>query len=169
MIRKFIIQAITLFLVNTVQLANAAEVIDSNYASKLIGRWVVDNPEMCSDPKFKDAGLFYFFDKNGKLLNELRLPNNGQIQIIRRSIYQSIAIYDESNLVIKTAVLAENFTTKESYKTNSLIQFSEDYKTQFLLDQEMDGKFNIRDSIVLATKQKQSPFYKCEPTDSAKK
>ena len=161
--QKWIIRNLIVFLTALYCTAtSSAEQGGINFESKFTGRWVVDNKSLCSDSKFKDAGLFYYLDKNGKLISELRLPNNNKIQVARRSVYQSIAVFDQASLVIKTIVLAENFETKESYKTTSLIQFSEDFMTQFLLDQDMDGKYNIRDSIVLATKQKQSPFYKCD-------
>ncbi len=132
------------------------------FESKLIGRWVVDTPTMCNNPKFKGSGIYYFYDKNGKLENELRLPGSNQIQVVRRSVIKSIEVFDQSSLVAKTVAQSENLQTKSIYVTSSLIQFSEDFQTQYILDQSMDGVFNIRDSIVLATKQKQSPFHKCE-------
>ena len=132
------------------------------FEEKLIGRWVVDSESMCTNPKFKGAGVYYFYDKAGKLVNELRLPSNHQVQVVRRGTYQSITVFDESSLVIKTLAQSENLQTKETYLTVSLIQFSEDFMVQSILDQSMNGVFNIRDSIVLATKQKQSPFHKCD-------
>ena len=137
----------------------------NKFESKLIGRWVVDGPSMCSSPKFKGAGIYYFYDKTGRLINELRLPGNNQIQVVRRGIFKSIEVFDESSLVIKTISQSENLQTKGTYLTMSLIQFSDDFKIQSILDQSMDGVFNIRDSVVLATKQKQSPFYKCESVE----
>jgi len=141
----------------------AAAQSSNKFESKLIGRWVVDGQAMCANPKFKGAGVYYFFDKSGKLVNELRLPSNNQVQVVRRGIYKSIEIFDEESLVIKTVAQSENLQTKETYLTTSLIQFSEDFQMQSILDQSMNGSFNIRDSIVLATKQKQSPFHKCDP------
>ena len=134
----------------------------NQFESKLIGRWVVDSQSMCTNLKFKNAGVYYFYDKNGKLVSELRLPNNNQVQVVKRSTYKSIAVFDETSLVIKTVAQSENLQTKDTYLTTSLIQFSEDFMVQSILDQSMNGVFNIRDSIVLATKQKQSSFYKCE-------
>lgn len=134
----------------------------NKYESKLIGRWVVDGESMCANPKFKGAGVYYFYDKAGRLVNELRLPSNNQIQVVRRGIYKSIEVFDESSFVIKTVTQSENLQTKTNYLTTSLIQFSDDFQTQMILDQSMDGVFNIRDSVVLATKQKQSPFHKCD-------
>lgn len=140
----------------------------TKFESKLLGRWVVDSDAMCTNPKFKDAGIYYFLDKSGKLTSELRLSVNGQIQVIRRSIYQSVTIFDQDNLVIKTVAKSENLKEKTTYTTTSLLQFSEDFSKQYLLDQGMDGHFNIRDGIVLVNKQKQSPFYRCEAGESAK-
>ncbi len=140
----------------------AAAQSSNKFESKLIGRWVVDSQAMCANPKFKGAGVYYFYDKSGKLVNELRLPSNNQVQVVRRGIYKSIEIFDEASLVIKTVAQSENLQTKETYLTTSLIQFSEDFQMQSILDQSMNGSFNIRDSIVLATKQKQSPFHKCD-------
>ena len=136
------------------------------FESQLIGRWVVDTPAMCNNAKFKGAGIYYFYDKSGKLANELRLPSSKQVQVVRRSLIKSIEVFDESSLVIKTVAQSENLQTNSSYVTSSLIQFSQDFQTQYILDQSMDGIFNIRDSIVLVTKQKQSPFYKCELVDT---
>ncbi len=132
------------------------------FETHLVGRWVVDNPAMCKSAKFAGAGIYNFYDKAGKLTHELRLPEDGQIKVVRRSVYKSIEVFDASSLVIKTTAQSEHFQNKSNYTTVSLIQFSEDFKTQTILDQSMDGVFNIRDSVVLATKQKQSPFYKCE-------
>ena len=163
MLKKWISRSFIAFLAALYCLAiGAAEQENIKFSSKFTGRWVVDNKSLCSDPKFKDSGLFYYVDSSGKLISELRLPNKQKVQVARRSIYQSIIVIDESSLVVKTIVLAENYETKESYKTTSLIQFSDDFQTQFLLDQDMNGTYNIRDSVVLATKQKQSPFYKCD-------
>ena len=134
----------------------------NKFESKLIGRWVVDSSTMCSNPKFKGAGFYYFYDKAGKLVNELRLPSNNQVQVVRRGTYKSIDVFDESSLVIKTVAQSENLQTKETYLTTSLIQFSDDFQVQSILDQSMNGVFNIRDGVVLATKQKQSPFHKCD-------
>jgi len=117
---------------------------------------------MCKSAKFTGAGIYNFYDKAGKLIQELRLPEGGQIKVVRRGTYKSIDIFDQSSLVIKTVMLSENLQSKTSYTTFSLLQFSEDFKTQTILDQSMDGVFNIRDSVILATKQKQSPFYKCD-------
>jgi len=117
---------------------------------------------MCANPKFKGAGVYYFYDKAGKLVNELRLPSNNQVQVVRRGTYKSIDVFDESSLVIKTVAQSENLQTKETYLTTSLIQFSDDFQVQSILDQSMNGIFNIRDGVVLATKQKQSPFHKCD-------
>lgn len=152
--------AITLALILSIS-SDAFAQTASKFESKLIGRWVVDSQSMCTNPKFKGAGIYYFYDKAGKLVNELRLPSNNQVQVVRRSTYKSIEVFDESNLVIKTVSQSENLQTKEAYLATSLIQFSEDFMTQSILDQNMNGVFNIRDSIVLATKQKQSPFHKC--------
>jgi len=134
----------------------------NKFESKLIGRWVVDSQTMCANPKFKGAGVYYFYDKAGKLINELRLPSNNQVQVVRRGTYKSIEVFDESSLVIKTVAQSENLQTKETYLTTSLIQFSDDFQVQSILDQSMNGVFNIRDGVVLATKQKQSPFHKCD-------
>ena len=134
----------------------------NKFESKLIGRWVVDSSTMCANPKFKGAGFYYFYDKAGKLVNELRLPSNNQVQVVRRGTYKSIDVFDESSLVIKTVAQSENLQTKETYLTISLIQFSDDFQVQSILDQSMNGVFNIRDGVVLATKQKQSPFHKCD-------
>jgi hypothetical protein len=134
----------------------------NQFESKLIGRWVVDSQTMCTNPKFKGAGIYYFYDKAGKLVNELRLPSNNQVQVIRRGSYKSIEVFDESSLVIKTVAQSENLQTKETYLTTSLIQFSDDFQMQSILDQNMNGIFNIRDGVVLATKQRQSPFHKCD-------
>ena len=134
----------------------------NKFESKLIGRWVVDTQTMCTNPKFKGAGFYYFYDKTGKLINELRLPSNNQVQVVRRGTYKSIEVFDESSLVIKTVAQSENLQTKETYLTSSLIQFSDDFQVQSILDQSMNGVFNIRDGVVLATKQKQSPFHKCD-------
>ena len=136
--------------------------IPNQFESKLIGRWVVDSQTMCTNPKFKGAGIYYFYDKAGKLVNELRLPSNNQVQVIRRGSYKSIEVFDESSLVIKTVAQSENLQTKETYLTTSLIQFSDDFQMQSILDQNMSGIFNIRDGVVLATKQRQSPFHKCD-------
>ena len=132
------------------------------YEAKLIGRWVVDSESMCNAPQFKGAGFYFFYDKAGKLVNELRLPSKNQIQVMRRGTYKSVEIFDESSLVVKTVAQSENLQTKTTYLTVSLVQFSDDFSTQSILDQSMDGVFNIRDSIVLATKQKQPTFYKCD-------
>jgi len=134
----------------------------NKFESKLIGRWVVDSSTMCANPKFKGAGFYYFYDKAGKLVNELRLPSNNQVQVVRRGTYKSIDVFDESSLVIKTVAQSENLQTKETYLTTSLIQFSDDFQVQSILDQSMNDVFNIRDGVVLATKQKQSPFHKCD-------
>ena len=134
----------------------------NKFEAKLIGRWVVDSQTMCANPKFKGAGVYYFYDKAGKLVNELRLPSNNQVQVVRRGTYKSIDVFDESSLVIKTVAQSENLQTKETYLTTSLIQFSDDFQVQSILDQSMNGVFNIRDGVVLATKQKQSPFHKCD-------
>ena len=134
----------------------------NKFESKLIGRWVVDSSTMCANPKFKGAGFYYFYDKAGKLVNELRLPSNNQVQVVRHGIYKSIDVFDESSLVIKTVAQSESLQTKETYLTTSLIQFSDDFQVQSILDQSMNGVFNIRDGVVLATKQKQSPFHKCD-------
>jgi len=134
----------------------------NQFEAHLAGRWVVDSPVMCKSAKFAGAGIYIFLDKSGKLIHELRLPEGGQVKVVKRGIYKSIDVFDLSSLVIKTIVLSENLQTKSSYTTFSLIQFSEDFKTQTILDQSMDGVFNIRDSVVLATRQKQSPFYKCD-------
>ena len=136
--------------------------VANQFESHLVGRWVVDNPAMCKSAKFTGAGIYNFYDKAGKLIQELRLPEGGQIKVVRRGTYKSIDIFDQSSLVIKTVMLSENLQSKTSYTTFSLLQFSEDFKTQTILDQSMDGVFNIRDSVILATKQKQSPFYKCD-------
>ena len=143
---------------NSEVLAQAA----NQFESHLVGRWVVDSPAMCKSTKFAGAGIYNFADKAGKLIQELRLPEGGQVKVVRRGTYKSIEVFDQSSLVIKTVVLSENLQAKTSYTTLSLIQFSEDFKTQTILDQSMDGVFNIRDSVVLATRQKQSPFYKCD-------
>ena len=82
--------------------------------------------------------------------------------MVRRGTYKSIDVFDESSLVIKTVAQSENLQTKETYLTTSLIQFSDDFQVQSILDQSMNGVFNIRDGVVLATKQKQSPFHKCD-------
>ena len=134
----------------------------NKFESKLIGRWVVDSSTMCANPKFKGAGFYYFYDKAGKLVNELRLPSNNQVQVVRRGTYKSIDVFDESSLVIKTVAQSENLQTKETYLTTSFIQFSYDFQVQSILDQSMNDVFNIRDGVVLATKQKQSPFHKCD-------
>ena len=134
----------------------------NQFESHLVGRWVVDSQSMCKSAKFAGAGIYNFYDKTGKLIHELRLPEGGQVKVVRRGTYKSIEVFDPSSLVIKTAVQSENLQTKAIYTTVSLIQFSEDFKTQFILDQSMDGVFNIRDSVVLATKQKQSPFFRCD-------
>ena len=134
----------------------------NQFESKLIGRWVVDSSTMCTNPKFKGAGFYYFYDKAGKLVNELRLPSNNQVQVVRHGIYKSIDVFDESSLVIKTVAQSESLQTKETYLTTSLIQFSDDFQVQSILDQSMNDVFNIRDGVVLATKQKQSPFHKCD-------
>jgi hypothetical protein len=139
-----------------------AQVDVKKLESHLIGRWVVDAQNMCVNPKFTGAGIFYYYDKSGKLINELRLPGNGQIQVVRRSVFKNIEEFDQSNSVYKTTAQSENLQNKSNYLTVSLIQFSEDFHTMYLLDQSMDGVFNIRDSVVLATRQKQSPFFKCE-------
>ena len=136
--------------------------VANQFESHLVGRWVVDNPAMCKSAKFTGAGIYNFYDKAGKLIQELRLPEGGQVKVVRRGAYKTLDIFDQSSLVIKTVVLSENLQSKTSYTTFSLLQFSEDFKTQTILDQSMDGVFNIRDSVVLATKQKQSPFYKCD-------
>jgi len=143
---------------NSAVFAQAAK----QFESHLLGRWVVDNPAMCKSTKFAGAGIYNFADKAGKLIQELRLPEGGQVKVVRRGNYKSIEVFDQSSLVIKTVVLSENLQDKTSYTTLSLIQFSEDFKTQTILDQSMDGVFNIRDSVVLANRQKQSPFYKCD-------
>jgi len=136
--------------------------VANQFESHLVGRWVVDNPAMCKSAKFTGAGIYNFYDKAGKVIQELRLPEGGQIKVVRRSAYKSIEVIDPTSLVIRTTAQSEHFQNKSSYTTVSLIQFSEDFNTQYILDQSMDGVFNIRDSIVLATKQKQSPFFKCD-------
>ncbi len=123
---------------------------------------MVDSLAMCKSAKFAGSGMYNFYDKSGKLINELRLPESGQVKVVRRGAYKSIDVFDPSSLVIKTTVQSEHLQTKATYTTVSLIQFSEDFQTQFILDQSMDGVFNIRDSVILATRQKQSPFYKCD-------
>ncbi|QWD09581.1 hypothetical protein G6713_02200 [Polynucleobacter paneuropaeus] len=151
-----------LFILLTLLINEVSALSVSDYQSKLIGRWFVNNDRLCSDPAFSNGGLIYSYDKKGQLISELNLPKNSVMSLIRISQVKKFEVIDDSQNIVKVLSNVQSVDKNEFYTTLTISKFDNQFKTFSIIDQKKNDEMIIKNSINLKSGERQSPFYKCD-------